>query len=557
MRFFYLWLLVCLNAAAAPALEIVLDAPNKALQENLKNTLLPNLRCSATITPFLENTLKQQAQGALQALGFYHSAMLIYLSQKDDCLQVKLEITVGEVSQWRKIEVAVLGEMAELTEVKKLLSDLPLKTGQPVHHGHYDALRNQLQDLAQKNGFFTATFNKREILIYPEAKKADVALILDSGPRFHLGAIHLNAGPFHPRFLQRLQTLKSGDTYHLDAIQSQQQRLLASGYFENVTFNSERVDRQVNLTIDALARKRRYYEGSLGVASDIGLRSRFYYENRYVNAFGDTLNVLAELSAPRQALTFHYLQPLGDPLTEKQQSSFLIYQEEIDEKSAQGVQLQWSRSRQRGLWQRTLFINADFERFRLENTWQNSRLLRPGVAYNYRQSDDLLNPKQAKNFDFEISASVKPLSNVNFLLLESRFFYLRPLGKKHRWFSESTLGAIYSDDFTKVPLSLRFFAGGDNSLRGFAYQSLSPDGQGGRYLLSQRLELERMLSEKHGIAIFYDFGNSFNDWEKLQLEQSLGLGWRWRSPIGTLRLDLAFPLGADQEPRLHFSFGSR
>lgn len=563
MRYFFTFLVFFLSSQVTGAddkttsLEIILDIENKPLKENLNNTLRANLRCKMRLTPFLENTLKEQAQGALQALGFYHSEILIDLSEKNDCLQVKLEISVGEVSRWRKITVGVSGEMAELAEVKKLLNDLPLKTGKPVHHGHYDALRNRLQDLAQQYGFFTAEFSKREILIYIEEKQADVNLILDSGPRFQIGAIQLNAEPFHPKFLQRLQILKSKDPYSLTALQAQQQRLLASGYFENVTFNSEKVAGQVNLTIDALARKRRYYEGSLGVASDIGVRSRFYYENRYINAFGDTVNALVELSAPRQALTLNYLQPLGDPLTEKQQSSLLIYQEEIDDKRAQGLQLQWSRSRQRGFWQRTLFINADFERFRLENTWQNSRLLRPGVAYAYRQSDDLLNPKQAKNFDFEISASVKPLSNVNFLLLESRFFYLRPLGKKQRWFSESTLGAIYSDDFTKVPLSLRFFAGGDNSVRGFAYQSLSPDGQGGRYLISQRLELERMLSEKHGIAVFYDLGNSFNDWEKLQIKQSFGLGWRWRAPVGTLRLDLAFPLVDDQDPRLHFSFGTR
>jgi translocation and assembly module TamA len=555
--FFYFYLLFCLSAAAAPSLELVLDYQNNTLKENIKNTLTPNLRCDAIITPFLENTLKKQTQDALEALGFYHSEIIINLSQKEDCLAVKLAITIGEVTQWRQVQIEVLGEMAELPEVKKLLSDLPLKKGEALHHGRYDTLRGQLQDLAQKNGFFTAEFIKREILIYPDEKKADIALILDSGPRFHLGAITLNATPFHPKFLERLQILNSEDPYSLPALQAQQQRLLASGYFDNVTFTSEKEGNTVNLTIDALARKRRYYEGSIGVASDIGVRSRFYYENRYVNPFGYTFNVLGELSLPRQALTLNYQQPLGDPLTEKQQFSLLLYQEEIDGKRSQGSRLQWSRSRQRGFWQRTLFVNADFERFRLENTWQNSRLLRPGIAYVYRQSDDLLTPKQAKNFSVEVSASVKPLSNVDFLLLKSRFFYLRPLGKKQSFFSETTIGAIYSDDFTKVPLSLRFFAGGDNSVRGFAYQSLSPQGEGGRYLLTQRLELERMLLEKHGIAVFYDVGNSFNDWEKLQLAQSFGVGWRWRLPIGTLRLDLAFPLNQRNTPRLHFSFGSR
>ncbi len=111
-----------------------------------------------------------------------------------------------------------------------------------------------------------------------------------------------------------------------------------------------------------------------------------------------------------------------------------------------------------------------------------------------------------------------------------------------------------------MPPSLRYFAGGDQSVRGYDYQSLSPtnsDGDriGGRYQFAASVEYQFSLTERWRIAAFADQGNAFNDLELPTLKQSVGVGVRWVSPVGPIRVDLAHPLDGDQGVRLHFSMG--
>ena len=121
-------------------------------------------------------------------------------------------------------------------------------------------------------------------------------------------------------------------------------------------------------------------------------------------------------------------------------------------------------------------------------------------------------------------------------------------------------GGIATTDFESIPPSLRFFAGGDQSVRGYDYQSLSPknnqgDRIGGRYLVAGSAEYQYSIAEKWRLATFVDQGNSFNSLEFPSLKTGVGIGVRWVSPVGPLRLDLARALDDDGGFRLHFSMG--
>jgi translocation and assembly module TamA len=123
-------------------------------------------------------------------------------------------------------------------------------------------------------------------------------------------------------------------------------------------------------------------------------------------------------------------------------------------------------------------------------------------------------------------------------------------------------GATWQGDSSKdLPITLRFFAGGDNSVRGYRYQSLGPrsdegDIVGGKNLLIGNFELERAIGKNWGVAAFYDAGNAFNNFSSIDPAQGAGLGCRYYTPVGPVKLDLAREINvASPGYRIHFSIG--
>jgi translocation and assembly module TamA len=147
-------------------------------------------------------------------------------------------------------------------------------------------------------------------------------------------------------------------------------------------------------------------------------------------------------------------------------------------------------------------------------------------------------------------------------------------------------GTSLVGDTSELPGFLRFFAGGDRSVRGFGFNDLSPvetaldrDGNpridpdtgdplqikvGGRHLLTGTVEFIRDLPRNTGVAVFADFGNAFDEWGKSPdpadrnfLEYSVGVGFRWRLPVVTIGVDIAQALSESTGPRLHINFSPK
>lgn len=130
----------------------------------------------------------------------------------------------------------------------------------------------------------------------------------------------------------------------------------------------------------------------------------------------------------------------------------------------------------------------------------------------------------------------------------------------HRLLGRIQFGGSATNGYKSIPPSLRFFAGGDQSVRGYDYQSLSPknsqgDRIGGRYMMAGSVEYQYSVAEKWRIATFIDQGNSFDKLELPSLKTGVGVGVRWVSPVGPIRVDLAHAMNDDGGIRLHFSMG--
>jgi translocation and assembly module TamA len=121
-------------------------------------------------------------------------------------------------------------------------------------------------------------------------------------------------------------------------------------------------------------------------------------------------------------------------------------------------------------------------------------------------------------------------------------------------------GTTMTNDLDSLPTSIRYFAGGDQTVRGYRYESLGPENEagdviGGKHKLSVGLEYDFPIMDNWKLAVFTDTGNAFNDFADYELKTGAGIGVRWLSPIGPIRVDLASALDNDNKLRLHITMG--
>ena len=186
------------------------------------------------------------------------------------------------------------------------------------------------------------------------------------------------------------------------------------------------------------------------------------------------------------------------------------------------------------------------------------------MRLNKRLVDDLLLPTQGWRLAAEAKTAERSLlSSISLVQGKISAKGLMPLVGGALSVSIET-AATWVENFDQLPKPLRFFTGGDSTVRGFSFESLGPKNAlgkniGGQYLLLGSIEYEHLIKDAWHGAIFYDTGNAFNDWATgvNGLMQAVGFGVRWQTPVGFVKADLAWPIVPDNMagPRLHLGIG--
>ncbi len=172
-------------------------------------------------------------------------------------------------------------------------------------------------------------------------------------------------------------------------------------------------------------------------------------------------------------------------------------------------------------------------------------------------------PTRGNYWLLDLTGSAGVISDTSYLRGHVKTKHLFPLGERGRLNLRGELGLAEVSNFEKYPSSSRFYAGGDQSVRGYEYQALGPrdavgEVVGGRNIFTTSIEYNYRFLDQWVAAAFIDGGNAYND-ELDKLFYSAGLGIRWLSPIGAVRLDFALPGNPDEDMdnwRLHFGFGA-
>ncbi|MDH4110917.1 MAG: BamA/TamA family outer membrane protein, partial [Gammaproteobacteria bacterium] len=268
-------------------------------------------------------------------------------------------------------------------------------------------------------------------------------------------------------------------------------------------------------------------------------------------------------SKVRTGILAEYRKPLRNPRTEWMSYTGAIESETTDTSESDLIRAGVRRSRQFAPnWLRTASLDVNYESFLIGTVDDNSLLVLPAIAFDNKEADQDLHPTHGRRLGLELRGTHRAIgSSTNFLQVVGRARFIRSFGTDSRLIARGTIGFTAKEEFDELPPSVRFFAGGDESIRGFNYKSLGPldqDGNvvGGSNLLVASLEYERRLKGEFFGAVFVDGGNAF-DGTEVDPAYGAGLGIKWRSPIGQLRFYLAHPLNkSDDSIKIHVSLGA-
>ncbi|MBV4544132.1 autotransporter assembly complex protein TamA [Pseudomonas vlassakiae] len=514
---------------------------------------------------------QEQARKAAQALGYYQAQIDTEVkppAKADQPPQLIIEIAPGEPVRLRNVTVRIEGPASEM-KAFRIPDSKALRAGEQLNHGAYEDAKRLIQNQASRYGFFSGHFTRQRLAVDPQAGVADIELVYQSGPRYRLGAVKFTGDtPLDEDLLQRMVSFKPGTPYDSELIAQLNNDLQSSGYFEGVRVDAAptaAVGEDIPVDVRLDTRKPRTLGLGLGFSTDVGPRGKANWTRHWVNPQGHSYGWETELSAPRQNVGLWYDVPLDPPLTDKLRFAGGYQNEEIAGTDTLSKLLtvgpEWHSKLGSG-WQRVVSLKYQREEYRLGDDSGLSNLLMPGVSFSYLRSDNRIDPHNGYRLQFDTQVAKEGLvSDTNLLHGNVLLKGLTTLGHNHRFLGRVQFGGSATNGYkNNIPPSLRFFAGGDQSVRGYDYQTLSPknsDGDriGGRYLVAGSVEYQYSLAEKWRVATFIDQGNAFNTLELPSLKTGVGFGVRWVSPVGPLRLDLAKALDDDGGIRLHFSMG--
>lgn len=506
-----------------------------------------------------------EIEKALQPFGYYDVSVDSSLKKVDKVWQARYKIDKGPATRLNKVDIQVAGEGRDQPRIKQLLATADIKRGQILRHEKYSTLKSRLLDAAYNMGYLDASYKSSRIAVRPQQQLADIELLFDTGPRYFFGDINIEQDILRPDFVDKFVQVKPNDPFETQRLIDLQLALSDSDYFRQVELDTEKDkarDNHVPVTVRTRPAKSQKYEASVGYGTDTGPRLGLGTIFRRINRRGHQWRNDLRLSAVQSSLASQYKIPVGDVASEFFDFTALADQRYINDVEATNYAIGSSLNQNRWGGRRRLSLALEHESWAFgDENRQSATHLIPGINYTRIIADDPLFTRKGYSVNLNLlGAAENVLADTTFIQAHINGRAVLPLGPRGRFLLRAELGATETDDFDNLPPSKRFFAGGAGSVRGYGYEEISPrDAQrnliGGQYLATASVEADYLVYGNFGMAVFFDAGNAADN-PNMSLSKGAGLGFRYRSPVGMIRLDLAHPFDdPDSSFAFHISIG--
>jgi len=577
------------SAASAAALEraswrLEVDAPPE-LRTLLVNYLdLSRFQAASgddAVTPSelarLVALAPAQARSLLETEGYFNADVTV---ERVDGTPLLLRVhvapgprtTVGAVSLRMRgpLETAAEAGDARAAEARRsVVRRFPLKTGDAWRQPAWSAAKVESVARLRAEGYAAGTLAESRAQIDAAAQRAQLDLLLDSGPLFLLGDIRVEGlQRYREPAVRNVAGFIAGEPYSEQKLQDYQERLGKANLFESVSVTIDPDPSHAEAApVRVRVRELPLQQATFGVGYSANTGQRFTLEHTHRRVFGQPWRARSKLEWGRDLKSIG-TELTSHPLPNNWRNLAAIGIEDLlttDQERKSG-RLRIGRGRETKEIDRLYYL--ELTRSNLHDNTTNATTNATALSANYewvlRYVDNVLLPTRGVAISAQLGGGYSDssdMANGLFSRAFGRLTYYQPFGRD--WYSQTRIeaGQVFAPSNVGIPDPLLFRAGGDNSVRGYSYRSLGPTKNGalasGRVLLTASAEVAHPISPKYPAflwALFADAGNAADSWNGLHLALGYGAGLRWRSPVGPLRVDLAY--GQDvHKARLHLSVG--
>jgi translocation and assembly module TamA len=494
---------------------------------------------------------------ALEPFGYFKAKIISQkLSHQGHTWSADFTVSPGPQVLISKLDIKIKGPGRFNPEITKLLTNLPLKVGQPLEIDTYNKTKNLLLQTANDEGYLNALLEKKEIHINLTRYTAKVTLYLDTGIRFYFGKVSFSNTPFSENFLQRFVLFQQGQPFSSKTLLQLQQDLNKSRYFEQVIITPEikaAKDQTVPVNVELTVPKAKQYNFGLGYGTFTGPRVTIGTDYRRIGSEGQHFTTQIKISSILSGLAAKYFIPGKNPLTD--QYSIGADAQKFSPKNGESFSESFSASYIKTLsdWQHNFSLSYLIERFQIENDPSEvSRFLYPSYSLSRIKVDNIIYPRSGSTFNFTLQgANEHVLASTSFIQSEIKGKYLMSPTTSSRIIVRGDLGYTIVNDLARLPLTLRYLAGGLGSVRGYAFGSIGP----GRYLETASAEYQHVIYGNFSGAIFYDIGTATDHFNN-GFMRGEGVGIVYNSVIGPVQVYVARAMSKPGKPfSLEFNIG--
>lgn len=507
--------------------------------------------------------------------GYFSTKSTVKRTQEDDITVVHLTVEAGPRTTVSAVNLQVTGAARDESpsQAAQVHQTWSLTAGEPFRQEDWaDAKQNGLRIL-QTRRYPAARIADSSANIYPDRHQAELGITYESGPLFTLGQVRITGTKRYPEtIIRNINPLHIGEEYSVQRLLEFQRQIQRTPYFSNVVIdidenpdNAKLAPVQVRVTEFPTQRIR----AGVGYATDTGAHVLGSYSHYNVFNRAWIFDSQIRLEQQRQSGSIELSMPPDSGAFVNSAHAG------IERTTLEGVDLRSRRlglSRTRHTDRIDLGYTLDYYSDELQQlsgaTLPPDTVVQPGrhqalvagIATTHRDIDDPLFPRHGHIVSLEAGFAVKGLlTDQTFFRAYSRLRQYWPVGERDLVILRGELGAVISKGGNaSIPASLLFRAGGTESIRGYAYHSIGNESNGvvypTRYLATGGLEYQHWYTAKWGGAVFYDAGTATDNWTDKAFFQSVGIGVRWRSPVGAINADLAYGLERGSI-RPHFSLG--
>ena len=584
----------CLFASSFAAFAVHAAEVGEVRIVGLDEPMTENVRAALTLVEaqgkdlsgrrlaYLVREADDETREALQPFGYYSPTIEVERSRGEGATNVTITVDSGEPVTVRRSHVAIEGEGGRDRYLKEDLGEFRPRPGEVFDHQLYEASKTTITRRLAVRGYFDADFASRKVEVTRAENAADIDLVWTSGQRYDMGTITFEQTPkriIRPSLLQRLVYWEEGSYWHQGKLDRLRESLARLDYFAGIDIQpapDAAVGNDVPVTVTLTPAKRSIYSAGVSYGTDSGAGVRLGLERRYLNDRGHKALAQLDYAERRKTLTLQYRIPAFAWLDGWYTFSAQAADEQTDYVDSRRVEFVGSRSGEinrhltavasiHALRERWAYLADDDGDPATPTDYRYATFTYPSLRAEYIDADNLVFPRDGLSGTLLLRGGAEGVgSDASFAQVRATTHWYRGLGEDNRLLVRAELGHTYTNALVDMPPSLRFFAGGDDSIRGYGWREVGPriegvDGKlyavGAKNVATASVEFEHYFTPSWGAAVFVDSGSAFNS--DPEWRTGVGAGVRWRSPVGPVRLDIGHGLDdPDSSFQIYLSVGA-